>query len=298
MNDWRVGDVKITRVVEFEAPGLEPEMLLSGLRHVDVQGLGWLSPNYADADGRLTFSVHAYVVESEGLRIIVDTCVGNNKVRQLPHFNLQDQPFLDRLAEAGFRPDEIDIVLCTHLHVDHVGWNTRLVDDRWIPTFPNARYLFGRREWEHWQNGSDRLGDVTPEHAHAILDVDQVIDDSINPILEAGLHDLVESHHQVTREVSLFPTPGHTPGHVSVRIISGGSEAVITGDMIHHPVQIALPEIGSWTDYDREVAATTRKDFLARSSEQQILVLGTHFPTPSGGRVVRSPENGYMLVKP
>lgn len=295
INRWTVGDVIITRIDEIETPGLDPEMILYGTSREHVLGFSWLTPNYADAEGALIYSVHAFVVETSGKRIIVDTCIGNHKVRNLPNFNQLDEPFLDRLAAAGYQPDDIDFVLCTHLHVDHVGWNTRLVDGTWVPTFPNARYLFGRVEWSHWQNDSHGLGDVFEEHAHAILDVPRVVEDSIRPIIDAELHDLVEADHHITGEVELFSTPGHTPGHVSVRIRSRGKEAIITGDMIHHPLQVADPSVGSWTDFNRGLARSTRTEFLASIADQPTLVLGTHFPTPCGGHVVRIAD-GYVFA--
>lgn len=294
-NRWTVGDVTIARIIEIEAPGLEPDMILFGTSREHVQAYPWLIPAYADAKGALTYSVHAFVVETPDKRIIVDTCVGNHKSRNLPYFNQLDVPFLARLEAAGFQPADIDLVLCTHLHVDHVGWNTRLIADAWVPTFPNARYLFGRAEWAHWQNDVNGLGDVLEEHADAILDIHEVIEDSIRPIVAAKLHDLVDVDHRLTDEVELFSTPGHTPGHVSVRIRSRGEEAVITGDMIHHPLQMADPAVGSWTDFDRALARSTREAFLADVADGATLVLGTHFPAPCGGQVMRVAE-GYVFA--
>jgi glyoxylase-like metal-dependent hydrolase (beta-lactamase superfamily II) len=178
--------------------------------------------------------------------------------------------FLDALAAAGYTTDDIDIVLCTHLHFDHVGWNTRLVDGAWVPTFPKARYLFGRVEWAHWQ--------VTD---HSYINHDE----TVQPIVDAGLADLVETTHQVCDEIRLTPTPGHTPGHVSVVIESGGERAVITGDMAHHPLQFARPDIGMEADSDGDQAALTRRAFVAERSADGALVIGTHFATPTAGRI-------------
>jgi glyoxylase-like metal-dependent hydrolase (beta-lactamase superfamily II) len=165
-------------------------------------------------------------------------------------------------------------VLCTHLHVDHVGWNTRLVNGKWVPTFPNARYLFGRKEWEHWSS------------AQALHRDGDVMGDSVRPIIDAGLAELVDMNHALTPEVRLEPTPGHTPGHVSVRISSRGEEAVITGDLMHHPLQCAEPDLANNFDVDAAAARRTRRDFLARYSNKPVLVLGTHFAPPTGGWVV------------
>jgi glyoxylase-like metal-dependent hydrolase (beta-lactamase superfamily II) len=222
----------------------------------------------------MVMSVHALLVESEGRRILVDTCVGNDKERSIPGWDRRQGPFLDDLEEAGFAPDSIDTVLCTHLHIDHVGWNTRLEDGRWVPTFPRARYLFARDEYEWWVANDDEA-------------YGPVIQDSVRPVFDAGLVDLVDPAHVVTEEVRLEPTPGHTPGHVSVHIASRGEEAVITGDLMHHPVQCAHPEWGSSADVDPEAALRTRRAFLERYADRPVLVVGTHFAAPTAGHLVR-----------
>src|SRR5213075_3208540 len=164
-----------------------------------VLPIGWLRPHFADERGRLKMSIHALVVETPERRIVVDTCLGNDKEgRRIPTWNNLQGPFLADLAAAGYPRESIDRVLCTHLHVDHVGWNTMLVDGKWVPTFPNARYLIGRKEWEHWS--------VSQE-----ADFREPVEDSVRPVIEAGLADLVEPGHRVNEEVWLEPTPGHTP---------------------------------------------------------------------------------------
>ena len=271
---WKIGGVTISRVVEIEgsSPGTfffkeaTPERLL---QHA------WLKPHFLTEEGRVIASIHCFVIQSEGKTIVVDTCVGNDKPREVKSWNLRQGKFLEDLAEAGFPRERVDSVLCTHLHVDHVGWNTMLKDGEWVPTFPNARYLFGSKEWEYWSKeaeGPDR----------------EVRNDSVRPILEADLADLVAMDHRITSEVFLEPTPGHTPGHVSVRISSKGDEAVVTGDLMHHPVQCAEPAWASNFDVDPDTARRTRRAFFERYSNRPILVLGTHFATPTGGRIVRS----------
>jgi glyoxylase-like metal-dependent hydrolase (beta-lactamase superfamily II) len=268
---WQVGEVEIVRVVEIEGPSpgtflfaeATPERLL---QHA------WLKPAFLTDDGRTVGSIHCFALRSQGRTIVVDTCVGNDKPREVKNWHLRQGRFLQDFAEAGFARERVDTVLCTHLHVDHVGWNTMLVDRRWVPTFPNARYLIGREEWAHWRDepeGPDR----------------EVRNDSVRPIL--GQADFVESDHHITPEVFLEPTPGHTPGHVSVRIVSRGEEAVITGDLMHHPVQCAETSWASRFDVDPEQARRTRRAFLARYADRPVLVLGTHFAAPTGGRVVR-----------
>lgn len=269
---WRVGDVVITRVVESESP--IPPSFMFGDAELPVLGAApWLKPRYATPDGRLVTSIHAFVLDDGEQKIIVDTCVGNDKVRVVPFWNRLQGPFLSQMAELGHPAEGIHRVLCTHMHVDHVGWNTRWVGGRWIPTFPNARYLFARTEWEHWSKEAPSPGE-------------DIVGDSVRPIVEAGLADLVESEHRISSSVWLEPTPGHTPGHVSVRIRSNGEDAVITGDLMHHPLQIADPGARTTFDSDPEWAQRTREAFLARYTDAPVLVLGTHFATPSAGRIV------------
>jgi glyoxylase-like metal-dependent hydrolase (beta-lactamase superfamily II) len=215
--------------------------------------------------------------------MIVDTCLGNDKEnRRIPHWNNRSGPFLHDLAEAGFPPDSIDTVLCTHLHVDHVGWNTKLVDGKWVPTFPNARYLMGKVEYDHWLTATSRE------------DMKHVMADSVIPIVEAGRATLVETDHRICPEISLIPTVGHTPGHVSVMIESRGETALITGDFMHHPCQIAHPEWDTLADSDAEQGIRTRRIMFERLADTPCLVIGTHFAGATAGRIVRDGD-GYRL---
>src|SRR5215475_6326578 len=204
---WQIGDVTVTKIVELETTGGSRFILPQATREA-VLPISWLIPHFADANGRLKMSIHALMVEAPGRRIIVDTCLGNDKKgRRIPTWNDRRGRFLEDLAAAGFARETIDTVLCTHLHVDHVGWNTMLVDGAWVPTFPHARYLMGAAEWEFWDRQPDtQFGDV--------------MGDSVRPLFAAGLVDLVAADHRLTGEVGLFPTFGHTPGHVSVHISS------------------------------------------------------------------------------
>ena len=249
MDQWRIGDVKITRIVELQVTGGSRFILPQATRE-EIQAIDWIAPHFADADGRLIMSIHALIVETPDRRIMVDTCLGNDKQRAIPGWNMRHGPFLEDIAAAGYPRDSIDTVLCTHLHVDHVGWNTMLVDGKWQPTFPNARYLIGAKEWEHWssQNANQRRGD-------------DILGDSVRPVFDAGLADLVEMDHAVGDGVWLEPTPGHTPGHVSVRISS--------------------------RDSDAHAARTTRLAFLERYADGPVLVIGTHFATPTAGHIAR-----------
>ncbi len=271
MKSWQIGDVKVTRVLEQEAP-LPPEGLIA---NIDADRLAehesWLKPHFMNDEGQIVLSIHALVVESRGKTIVVDTCMGNDRPLPMDIGPLQTN-FLSEL-ETVVQREQVDYVLCTHLHFDHVGWNTMKVGDEFVPTFPNAKYLFGREEYEYWSGDTD--------------DVNIDLQYGVTPVVEAGLHELVPSDHSITDEVSLEPTPGHTPGHVSVRIDSAGKRAVITGDLVHHPVQLAEPTWGSHPDAQPGRAAETRRDFVARYGDTDVLVIGTHFAGPTAGRIVK-----------
>ena len=279
---WQIGDVRITKVVEIEMPG-PASWIVPQATPENLAREPWLQPHFADAEGVAVMSVHALVVESEGCKVVVDTCVGNDKNLKLPNWNQRTGPFLADLEAAGHAPESVDRVLCTHLHVDHVGWNTRLVDGSWVPTFPAARYLFARSEYEHWEKHDQaEFGDVFTE--------------SVRPVVDADLVDFVDENHRVTGEVWLEPTPGHTPGHVAVRISSRGEEAVITGDLMHHPVQCAHPDWGSSADWKSEVADRTRQAFVERYADAPVLVIGTHFATPTAGHIVKDGDSYRFAV--
>jgi len=296
--NWRIGDVKITRIQELYAERT-PDFGYIGMTTEDILRESWLKPHFATEDGKLKTCIQAFIVEAGGKRIMVDTCVGNDKPRGNPVWNMLQGPFLDDLRAAGFPPESIDIVLCTHLHIDHVGWNTVLVDGKWVPTFPNAKYLFGRIEWEHWkQEVTDAIrGDIDAETVENAFNTKDVNADSIRPVIEAGLHELIETDHVVTDEIRLEPTPGHTPGHVSVIIESQGEKAVITGDLMHHPIQSALPHVASRFDHSAEQARQTRRAFMKRHEGNGVLVFGTHFAPPTAGHFVAHGDNWRFEVE-
>ena len=268
---WKIGDVSIHRYVELTTASLGPHLLPQATPEALAEHR-WLAP-FLDERQRLLLSMHSFVVETPDRTILVDTCIGNDKDRSYPKWNHMQSDFLQRLSADGFPPDRFDTVLCTHMHVDHVGWNTRLVADRFVPTFTAARYLYNSAEWDHWRHEPQEYGPVA--------------EDSVLPVIEAGLADFVGADHKVCPEVQLESTPGHTPGHVSVHIRSRGEEAVITGDLIHHPCQIAHDDWSSTADVDPVLSAATRKDFLRRYADRPVLILGTHFATPTAGRLVR-----------
>lgn len=278
---WQIGDVRITRVVEMITP-VPPEGLIPTLTPEEVErNAAWLKPHFMDDDGNFVLSIHALALTAGDRRIIVDTCIGND--RRIPGMEAltQQTPFLDDLAAAGFPREEVDTVICTHLHFDHVGWNTMLVDGEWVPTFPNARYVMCRDEWAHWSTEGGAGYAVT-------------LDDAVRPVIDAGLADLVPPDHRVTDEIRLELTPGHTPGHVAVHLESGGEHALITGDLAHHPVQWAEPQWFADPDTDRAQSEATRRRLLEEHAGTDLLVIGTHFAPPCAGRLVAD-GNGYRF---
>lgn len=282
MNQWRIGDVKITRIVELEIAG-GSKFILPDATPEACLAYDWLQPHFMDADGNLIMSVHALIVDTGERRIVVDTCIGNDKERNVPNWNNLQTSFLQDLTDAGYPRESIDTVMCTHLHVDHVGWNTMLVDGKWVPTFPNARYLVAEKEWAYWDANED-------EKTYG-----PVLADSVRPVVAAGVVDFVSETHQVCDEVCLEPTPGHTPGHVSVHITSKGQEALITGDCIHHPVQMSRTDWCSSADYDQGQGLATREGLLKKYVDGDVLIIGTHFATPTAGHIKRHSPEGYWL---
>jgi len=304
MLQWTVGHVRITRVVELEATG-GSRFILPDATPEACRPMRWMQPHFCTEEGKLRMSVHALVIDTGTRRIVVDTCIGNDKPRLNPNWSHLQTAFLDELAAAGYPRESIDTVLCTHLHVDHVGWNTMWVDGTWVPTFPNARYLVHRDEWAHWDRESQAelaaaaaaaqapAGDAKSSVVHG--ESAQILADSVRPVLAAGLMDLVAADHAVCDEVQLEPTPGHTPGHVSVRIRAGGQAALITGDFTHHPCQLERLDWGSSVDSDPAQARATRERVWAHEADAGTLVIGTHFATPTAGRVKRLPQGGFWL---
>jgi glyoxylase-like metal-dependent hydrolase (beta-lactamase superfamily II) len=263
---WQIGGVRVTRVEE-KIHGVVRDTLVPGITEADLAAHQEWAGRYFSSSGKMLVSVHTFVVTDGDQTIVVDTCSGADPKRPLPG----DPEFLGRLdaaIEGGV--DAVDIVLCTHLHFDHVGWNTRLDRGKRVPTFPNARYLFARVELDALRS-DDHAG---------------VLDPAVRPLLEADLVDLVETDHAVTPRIRLLPTPGHSPGHVSVAIESAGQRAVITGDILHTPLQVALPDrTASPFDWDPDQATATRKRFLDEHADGDSLLLGTHFSPPTAGYV-------------
>ncbi|RXH01557.1 MBL fold metallo-hydrolase [Bradyrhizobium zhanjiangense] len=270
---WKVGKVRITKFVEMETVG-STRFILPAATNDEIRKLPWLIPHFATEEGRLKMSIHSLVVETPTRRIVVDTGLGNDKQgRGVPTWNNRSTPFLETMTAAGFPPDSIDTVLCTHLHVDHVGWNTRLVDGQWVPTFPRARYVFGRTEYEYWR-------DYTAEP-----DKVAVFNDSVKPVVDADRAEFIPSDHRLCEEIKLIPTPGHSPGHMSVLIESGGEQGLLTGDVAHHPCQMAHLDWCSVVDSDPAQSAATRREMFSRFADTPTLVIGGHY---SAGHIKRA----------
>jgi glyoxylase-like metal-dependent hydrolase (beta-lactamase superfamily II) len=280
---WSIGSARVTRFVELEVPLDAQDFFPASSPPAFGRHRAWLEPDFMNRQGELLLSIHALLVEIGGIRILVDTCLGEHQVPGMDALAGRGRAFLEEMAQAGAARESIDVVLCTHMHFDHVGWNTLRDGSRWVPTFPNARYLFAKSEWEHWRT--------------APPDPTSTVNDAVKPVLDAGQGDLVAVDHHVCDGVRLVPTPGHTPGHVSVRIASGGAEALITGDATHHPVQFAEPDWGMAADVDSKLAAATRRRMIAELADSDTLVIGTHFAGPTAGHVVRGEIGAWFEAR-
>ncbi len=273
---WNVGGVEIIQVVEMEdnelfstfIPEAKPER---------IREISWLRPHFTDEKGNLRAQVQSFLIQSSGKNILIDTCNGNDKSRpNVPTWGNLHTDFLKRFYDCGVDPETIDIVACTHLHFDHVGWNTMLDNGKWIPTFPNAIYLFSKQEYDYWIQKPEK----------EMIDDKNAIDDSVTPIVDAGLAKFVGDDYKIDGNVRFIPTPGHTPHHISVAIESHGKKAIITGDLMHHPCQIAHQEWTTPADTYPDQTIETRKKFLNNVKDKDILVIGSHFANPVAGNVV------------
>lgn len=285
MNTQDLGGISVSRIVELEGPTYAPDFLLPDAdKETVARHEPWLLPRFFDrASGLLIMSFHSYLVHTAHHLILVDTCIGNDKDRPLrPNWHRRRGTYLEDLARLGARPEDVDVVLCMHLHVDHVGWNTRLADGRWVPTFPRAQYLFGRREFEHWQ-ALDKADPQPPVNHGSFRD-------SVLPVVEAGRATLVDTDHIIEDGLRLEPAPGHTPGQVVLNVAGPNGQAVLSGDVMHHPLQVAQPEWSSRFCTDQDLSQRTRRALLARLADTDTLLLTGHFPTPTVGRIVSVPE--------
>jgi glyoxylase-like metal-dependent hydrolase (beta-lactamase superfamily II) len=284
---WKVGDTTITKLEEIvydEFPDVIPAVTPEVVKKVK-----WLFPHFVTDEGVLSLSIHSLIVDTPGPTLIVDTCIGNGRDRNpFEIMHMLSTSYLDDMKAAGYQPDGIDYVLCTHLHLDHVGWNTQRVDGKWVPTFPNASYLMGKEDLELWGSIDENTDDDFMELQR------RVFEDSMQPVLDAGLAKPIESPAEVCDGVRLIPTPGHTPGHCSVVVESKGESAMITGDFLHHPIQFNDPDLSSPFDVDSAAAVATRHRVFGEYADSATLIIGTHFTGPTAGRLVRDGDT-YRL---
>lgn len=272
-----IGNLAVMRITEQAGPGFTPAQLFPDWDdHVLAEmGEDLIKTSFAPDLGRFHASIHSWLFRLNGKLFLVDTCAGNDKPRlDLPRFHMQANPYIERLAAAGVQVDDVDYVLCTHLHADHCGWNTRLINGRWVPTFPNARYLFSRREAEHWATigAADRLGMLT-------------YNDSVLPIIEAGRETLLDGDETLVEGLSFYPTPGHSPGHCAIRLHQGSDRALFTGDIMHQPVQVYRPEWNSAFCSDAQEARMSRRWALETAAETGATVFTAHFAGTSAGMI-------------
>lgn len=270
---WTFGDTTVTAVVEAETQGVPVGLFYPDGTADDVAAAGsWLQPGMARGDGTIAFRVQAFVLEHRDHVVVVDPCVGNGKHLALPFWNELDLPWLAALVDAGFSPDAVDLVVHTHLHEDHIGWDTRLVDGSWVPTFPNARHVYVGNELD-WAATEERRQGQDP------------FAESIAPVLDAGLAWQVDADGDLGDGLRLVSTPGHTPGHASLAVDTGSEPLVISGDLLHHPFQLARPDLAETADVDRALAVRTRREFFAEHARSGAVIAGTHFPVAPIGHI-------------
>ncbi len=281
-------DITIHPVVEQQGPYFDPlEFFPTLSKDLLEENRSWLEPHCIDpATGKLVLCIQSFVIKTPHHNILIDSCVGNHKPRPArPMWNMMNSDRFEKsLAAAGLGVNDIDYVMCTHLHVDHVGWNTRLENGRWVPTFPKARYVMADRELAHWTEQEKKDATVCPW-----------ITDSVLPIVEAKRAQIVKSDFALNDQVVCLPTPGHTIDHFSVLVGREGRDALIAGDMIHSPLQGRYPELGMRADYDSPQAGRTRRKVFDRFCDTPTVMCVTHFPSPSTS-VVRRWGDGYKFV--
>lgn len=277
----RIGDIEVHRITEFEGPFIAPEVFFPDYdpavldANPDMKHAGLVDP----ATGKLVFSFHCFVVKTARHTILIDSCLGNDKERPTrPQFHRLRTPFLADLAQAGVTPEDIDYVMCTHLHWDHVGWNTRLHDGHWVPTFPKAQYIMAKREFEHWQAVQQR----GEESAHRLA-----FEDSVLPVVRAGQSVLVDDDYAMDDGFWFESAPGHTPGNVVIHARSGGQHGVFLGDVIHHQFQLMQPAWSTLACSDPVLSKSTRTRLIEGYADAGTRLLPGHFPAPTVGRIVR-----------
>jgi glyoxylase-like metal-dependent hydrolase (beta-lactamase superfamily II) len=285
---WEIGDIKVTRIQEVVFP--EFSDVIPAVTPELVKQIKWLFPHFVTEDGHLSLSIHSLIVETPTHKLIVDTCIGDGRDRMpMEGMHMLSTNYMRDMQAEGYQPEDIGFVLCTHLHLDHVGWNTRLVDGKWVPTFPNAKYIMDKKDLDFW-------GSIDADTDIDFMQVQrQVFEDSLMPVINAGLAQPVDAPETICEGVRLISTPGHTPGHVSVVLESEGQTGLITGDFIHHPIQFHDPALVSPFDVDNDVAIKTRRRIFGEYADTPTLIIGTHFAGPTAGTLIT--ENGTYRLK-
>jgi len=289
MQTLSIGDVTITSIIERDGPWRTPEVMFPGYDpEIGRKHIAELDPVVFDqASGKMVITYQTFVVRTPRHTVLVDTCTGEDKGYPAP-MDFPKQPWLDNFAAAGLRFEDIDYVFCTHLHIDHCGWNTRLRNGRWVPTFPKAKYIFHKDEYAFWEAATQR-GESPPGNVWTY---------NCRPIVEAGQALLVDDTYELDATFSLTPTPGHSPHHCCVDIRSRGQHAVVTGDMMHHALQCREPAWSTIFDTDTKAAEQSRRKFLGRVADTSALILPIHFPSPTVGRVAADGERfRYHFVR-
>jgi glyoxylase-like metal-dependent hydrolase (beta-lactamase superfamily II) len=275
MTEVKIGGATVTRIEESYAPIFDATKFFPDWRpNVVDEHRDWMvSDHYDPTSGFLKFSIHSWLIKLGGRAILIDACVGNHKRRPtLPMWHLMETRYLERMAEAGIRPEQIDMVMCTHLHVDHVGWNTRLDNGRWVPTFRNARYIFSQEDYDHFL-----ARDLDPEKGPANQ---SSFRDSVLPVVEAGLAQMVSGAHAIDEHLSIDPAPGHTPGSIVINLASHGQRALFSGDILHHAVQVFHPDWNSIVCADAVNARKSRRKVLEDCARSGALLMPAHFGAP------------------
>jgi glyoxylase-like metal-dependent hydrolase (beta-lactamase superfamily II) len=273
-----IGNATIEKVEEICGAGFKPGRMFPKFDQeaFDAQK-HWMVPEHVEAGSdRLVGSVHTWIVKTGRHTILIDTCLGNHKDRHNPGWNRLNTPFLERLSACGCKPESVDFVMCTHLHVDHVGWNTKLENGRWVPTFSNAKYLFAKREYAHWEREHKTQGKETNGGS---------FDDSVLPVVEAGKAVMIDSDHQPDPMLTIKDYPGHTPGSIAINLKDGGRQACFSGDIMHHPIQVYHPDWSSQFCSDQDLSAKSRRRLLEDCVETNALLCPAHFPGANAGYI-------------
>ncbi|MFG2669084.1 MBL fold metallo-hydrolase [Streptomyces sp. NPDC048387] len=285
-----LGDVEIIRVIEDRAPfAAARDLVPQSGAEVWKENEDWLAPDHWQPDTDLAvLALQTWVLRSGGRTVLVDTGAGNGRERPgSPLFHQRRGDFMGRLAAAGVRPEDVDVVVNTHLHADHVGWNTRDADGEWVPAFPRARYLLPAAD--------DTCFGPRGGYGDGARPVDRLVyEDSIAPVHRSGQAVLWEDSHRIDARLTLEAAPGHTPGSSVLRLESGTDRAVFVGDLLHSPVQVLKPSCNSCFCVDAAQAADSRRRILGRAAQRRELVVPAHFGG-AGAFQVRE-QNGRFSI--